>query len=513
MKYLQHLFKVILALFLIFTCYLNTFQIDGTCGYQDRFTQFDELIAIGNVNAMLTPESAKHFVFYTISGNTVMYGRAIFYIDAITSFIPYKIWGLSGQIVATRITHTLSLLVAFYIFIILFIDKKNALLRSVIALLLCLMPYTLYFCIVPKPEPFLLLFIALFCYFSIKFNFQKLWPFLFLGLAFATKISVLSIVPIFTTFIWLKSDLPWLKKIFLTGFYFIFGLIIGVPTLLLGVVKPIYWQYYFSHTFGTIKQDYDDASITFFTWLKYIGFEYFSLYWIVIIPLLLLPIGLLIYKIVKNKKITFQQLLFVSGLFVIILVSISTKRMWPQYLYFGWVLFFFGLCSIELKKLQYTITITFLLLGVGELKTVLNHTKYLIDRENDIAFQSTKQNSTKILKHLVNGINSSPIFIDVSAYLPNSLFIKHCRYQPFESDKKPTDICIEQINNFGDQLYKNANSIVFFNSNPKTRVLAKNTIIMEDEKNALLTFNTNVPKVFYMDTAFGEIEVYKRVIK
>ncbi|NQW41881.1 MAG: hypothetical protein HQ463_00415 [Bacteroidetes bacterium] len=237
------------------------------------------------------------------------------------------------------------------------------------------------------------------------------------------------------------------------------------------------------------------------------------MYWIVIIPLLLLPIGLLIYKIVKNKKITFQQLLFVSGLFVIILVSISTKRMWPQYLYFGWVLFFFGLCSIELKKLQYTITITFLLLGVGELKTVLNHTKYLIDRENDIAFQSTKQNSTKILKHLVNGINSSPIFIDVSAYLPNSLFIKHCRYQPFESDKKPTDICIEQINNFGDQLYKNANSIVFFNSNPKTRVLAKNTIIMEDEKNALLTFNTNVPKVFYMDTAFGEIEVYKRVIK
>ncbi len=510
-KLKQQLFKTLLLFFFLITCYLNTFQTQGTLGFQDKFSQFDELIAIGNVNTMLTPESAKHFIFYSISGNTVMYGRALFYVDALVSYIPYKIWGLTGQIIVTRITHSAVLMFAFYLLIVVFIDKKYWQLRAAIALLLCIMPYTLYFCIVPKPEPFLILFLALFFYYIQKYNFQKFGPFIFLGLAFGTKISVLALLPVFGIYFWLKNEQNWIKKILLTGVYFFIGLIVCVPTLLLGVVKRIYWQSYISHTFGTIKQDYDDIKITVFTWLKYIGTEYFGLYWFLLIPLLLSVITFVIYKSIKSKSITFQQLVFFSGVFVILLVSITTKRIWPHYLYFGWVFFIIGCCiSLEKKWWVDTLIIACLLLAFFEVKPIAGHIEYFLKREKTETYIAAKSNAEKAYNYLLTKPNVSPIFTDISAYLPNHLFVKHFRYQPFESDKKPTDIRIDQINNYSEQLYENANAIIFYKNNPLTKVLDTNYIIMKDEAEAKATFNQFVPSVFVKDTAFEQVEIYSR---
>lgn len=505
----NQLFKVLLVLFFFITIYLNLFQTQGTFGFRDRFTQFDELIAIGNINTMLTPESAKHFVFYTISGNTVMYGRALFYVDALVSYIPYKIWGLTGQIIATRITHSAVLLFAFYLFIILFIDKKYWQLRASIALLLCLMPYTLYFSIVPKPEPFLILFLAFFLYFIQKYNFQKSWPFIFLGLAFGTKISVLALLPIFGIYFLIKNNQSWIKKILLTGVYFLIGLIICVPTLLLGIVKRIYWQSYINHTFGTIQQDYDDSKITIFTWLKTIGFEYFGLYWFLTIPLLIIAIVFMSYKCYKTKTLSLQQLVFFSGVFILLLVSISTKRVWPHYLYFGWLFLFIGICvNLEKNWFVDTLIIACLLIALFEVKPVALNMQYIVNREKTENYISAKLNAEKAYSYLLSKPNVSPIYIDISTYLPNQLFIKHFRYQPFESDKKTTDIRIEHINNYSEQLYQNAKSIIFYKNNPLTKIIDTKNVVMQDEANANKTFNQFIPSVFLKDTAFGEVELF-----
>jgi hypothetical protein len=507
---MNHAFKLVLLFYFLFASNLNTFQTDGTCGQNDRFSQFDELVAIGEVNAIVNPGDAKHFVFFSLIGTTAMYGRAMFYVDGIVSYFPYKIWGLKGQIIATRIVHTFVLLLSFYLLIIVFVS--NSLMRLIASLFLCLMPYTLYFSIVPKPEPYLLLFVSLFLYFSNLYHHKKSWVFVFLGLALASKISVLAILPFFAFYFIYINKGEWLKKTFWAGFYFVIGLFVGVPALMIGIVKRIYLTSYIEQTFGTVNQAYDDANMNAFVWIKYFFAEYFAISIWVLIPL----ISIMVYFLFKNHKIKFKlninNFVLISGLFMMVLVFVTTKRLWPHYLYVSLVLLIIGVIS-QIKESKYSIYIglSLVFLILPEFMTLYNQSNYLLNREENELYKETKLNSELALDYIQNEKTNTPVAIDLTAYLPNELFVKACRSQPFSSDIKESEFRLSHINNMGESLYSSNKCIVFNEANPPTKKVKDNQIETPDQKESLKVFNQFVPSVFSKDSSFGKIHVYIKI--
>lgn len=507
---MKHAFKLVLFVYFLFASYLNTFQTEGTCGMNDRFSQFDELVAIGDVNAIVNPGSVKHFAFYTLIGTTAMYGRAMFYVDGFFSYIPYKIWGLKGQIITTRIVHTLVLLISFYFLIMIFIS--NPFIRLISALFLCLMPYTLYFSIVPKPEPYLLLFVSLFIYFSKKYNNSKSWVFVFLGLALASKISVLAILPFFIFYFIYLNKGEWLKKTLWAGFYFVIGLFVGVPALMIGLVKRIYLTYYIEQTFGTVKQAYDDTSMNALVWIKYFFIEYFTINVWLLLPLIIM----IFYCFFKNGKLKIKfnlnTIVLISGLFMLTLVFITTKRLWPHYLYVSIVLLLIGALSyVSNNKYSLYLGLSFALIIIPEVSTIFNQFDYLVNRENNDSYKATKLNSELALKYVQERKENTPVAIDLTAYLPNALFVKACRSLPFSSDIVEGEFRLTHINNMGESLYSSNKCIIFNEAHPPTKKLKPNQIETPDQKESLTIFNQFVPKVFNKDSAFGEIQVYTKI--
>ncbi len=139
--------------------------------------------------------------------------------------------------------------------------------------------------------------------------------------------------------------------------------------------------------------------------------------------------------------------------------------------------------------------------------------KYLVSREKDADYLKAKDAGAKALAYLSAKDGVTPISGDLSMYVPNSFFVKACRYQPFSSDKKEGDLRFDYINNYGQGLYDNSKTIIFYKNNPRTRVIednraGKGQIIPEDQINGLKTFNANVPLLYSRDTTFGELEIY-----
>ena len=142
-KLFKILYAMVLAISIACAFYYTTSCADGTSYVGDKYSQFDNRIALVDVNGILHPGDVKHFDFYTISGSTLFYGRVMMWTDALVSFIPDKIWGIQGQVVATRLTHFFILLLSLHLLIIFFI--KDNLLRVMVLLFCVVSPYFIYF--------------------------------------------------------------------------------------------------------------------------------------------------------------------------------------------------------------------------------------------------------------------------------------------------------------------------------------------------------------------------------
>ncbi|MDI9313228.1 MAG: hypothetical protein QM529_00915 [Hydrotalea sp.] len=116
--------------------------------------------------------------------------------DFIASILPEKLWGEPGQIMAMRFFQALSYLAAVLSLSFCFFQTKAA--RAWLLLLLLPLPMFNYVVALPKPEPYQLLFLSLFLYHFKKYNFTlKKFYWVFLGLSFGVKISILPLLPIF----------------------------------------------------------------------------------------------------------------------------------------------------------------------------------------------------------------------------------------------------------------------------------------------------------------------------
>ncbi|MCC6818430.1 MAG: hypothetical protein IT245_06040, partial [Bacteroidia bacterium] len=166
--------------FIILACVLNIQFLDGS-NINDSIGGHDEYIAVKEVYSILHPASFKHFFMAIISGNALYYGRVMFYLDAVVAWIPDMIWGVKGMVLAIRMFHSVLIISSLLILAFTFLEKP--VLRWLFLVGSCCLYYSLYFVMMPKPEPLQLLFIAWFLFEFKKSNWNFGKHFILIGLA------------------------------------------------------------------------------------------------------------------------------------------------------------------------------------------------------------------------------------------------------------------------------------------------------------------------------------------
>ena len=219
---------------------------------QGRFVLFmDEQITFDGVREILHPESLFIFFYSIFDGGDQRYGRLLWNFSAIISFLPEKIFGESGQIVATRMLSTALLLIAAYLLANAF--GNSLVTHFLIFTTIVSLPFTAYYVTMPKPEPLQLVVIGLIANLMIKksdFVSRKL--FLLLGLLLGIKISSLVIlIPIVLWLAWKMPDDVRKKEYQISWRIgtFNLGLCLAVPTLLPTVVVITAFSFIFEYRF------------------------------------------------------------------------------------------------------------------------------------------------------------------------------------------------------------------------------------------------------------------------
>ena len=373
----------------------NTDLIDG------RFALFmDERITFDGVQRIITPGGFTEFLLAVFDGGDHRYGRSLWNSLAIVSIIPNNLLGEGGQIVASRMLQIILILASYSI--ISFGLLQSWILRFTLLVVVLLIPFSTYFMTIPKPEPLQLLFISIFFYFYIKSSTGFSWYWVFLGLAFGTKISLLPILPLFVILSLIVSSkwstsLVSIKSVSTAVFAFSLGLSIAVPILLPFVllcstgcygIHRFYMQNilkksiitiftfgYFCLVFyicmGPIKtwlsstilsttHGSDRASINILSW-----FEFFVDHWMVspyyinIIFLSLIVLYLILQSIdLMSKKSFFvsdkttAMVILIAGIFLNLTIMLFTNRLWGLYLFTGSIIAIFGMLILIDKDIS-----------------------------------------------------------------------------------------------------------------------------------------------------------------
>lgn len=355
-----------------------------------RFQLFmDEQITFDGVRKILHPESIFMFCYSVLDGGDQRYGRLLWNISAVTSFIPEKLFGETGQIVATRTISVVLLLVAAALLAKTFGHRPyvNVLIYATVLSL----PFVSYYITMPKPEPLQLLLLAILAYRIVNqsdFGSRRLY--LLLGMLLGVKISSLALIlPIV---FWLLTKTP-RDQIEQPNWFswklgaFNLGMSIAVPTLFpfLGVITlfVFLWERklkrmkspavtfivtlifsasttvllgrffeillgrdflmnYINYTILGTSSGSDSWDVTPVSWIKYFLSDWNSL---PLLPsiLFLLSLTLIVFSFIKNRKSYNQRVevyvFAAAGTLSILLTFVNVQRIWGFYLFIGTSIF------------------------------------------------------------------------------------------------------------------------------------------------------------------------------
>lgn len=431
-------FLGVIGILFIYHLFLIPANVDLSEG---AFSQFmDEQIFYDAIQSILNSNN-----FIDVCANYAFgdqrYGRVIYLIGAIFAYFPEKFWGESGQIIATRFLFSSVLFLSYLLLIRVFI--KDNLFRIILFLMLIAIPTTAYYSTMPKPEPFLLLFFSIFCYFYFKKKSGN-WHFILLGLAFGCKVSLLLVVGLIFLFesellhVWpIRFNLINLwNKVKLKFLFFFIGLGIAVPILPLSIIQPSGIRSYLGATLFNTSHGADSPSVSIFSWVHGIIFD-----WIQAPPILTIALGVIILSSIIYKLVLGPKILVNSPdkfMFALIVAAVSifsilflVKRVWYMYLTFGLVFALIALMmSIEFMISQskrhyyfgWAIILFCVLFSIG----------YLLPQEKkELLFLSnrTKTNEYKIEKAkynlyvgVINNANTPKKVRKISAFVDPYLF-------------------------------------------------------------------------------------------
>ena len=278
------------------------------------------------------------------------YGRVFWNTLALFSWPSYYFFKDKGLIISNRIILAIIQLMAYLILLYFFVT--NEWLKCIGLSFLILLPTTTYYAHMPKPEPIQLFFLSLFLINRFTFKRNSL-SFLFLGVAFGAKISLLPGVIFIFIFDLIKYGYNKINHFFKNLVIFLIGLIIGEPILSYFTIGR--FLIYYNATFSNIGgHESDRPSIDSISWLDFFHRKYFSnqalsFYPIGTIALILISITLIIF-ISKSKQYFSSYKNFIDHTqkryIYLLIISLSfllpvfffINRLWAHYLHIGLVL-------------------------------------------------------------------------------------------------------------------------------------------------------------------------------
>jgi hypothetical protein len=387
----QNLSILLLAILSIYVFASILANVDLVSGRYELF--MDERITFDGVRKIIHPESVKKFLWEVTNGGDQRYGRVLWNSMALFSYLPEKIFGESGQIIASRMLQTLLILFTYLILAFGLLNSWSS--RIILALVLFTMPYVAYYSTMPKPEPMQLLFLALFFLYYFKNDGKFGWFYIFIGIAFGAKISTLFILSpllILSLYKSIRAVNNRDESILIGIFSFLIGLGISVPILFIPIAYFIlscslyrYISYcikinnkiniviillllllviffnnevikiWLNATFLNTTHGADRSSINAWSWAKYfinvwmIAPNSIAIAFIIsiIIFLIFYVYRILFYnnREINNKKIT-AFFILISGVTLNFGIFITAHRLWGFYLYPGMLVIFFGLILI-----------------------------------------------------------------------------------------------------------------------------------------------------------------------
>lgn len=377
-------------------------NIDLSAG---RFALFmDERITFDGVKKIIHPDGFLNFFESVLDGGDQRYGRILWNVMAFFSFIPERVFGDSGQIIASRILQPL-LILASYI-LISYGVLRNWVFRFLLLLIMLGMPFSDYYMTMPKPEPLQLFFLSIFIYFYITKEGSLAWYWVFLGAAFGTKISIAPVIvclgmisllflgkckklelnvrsfqiAVIAFMSGLAVSVPILTPsvIIIFGTYIIGLLFLGKKniesgtsrlicllaglciTLLLTFKNLKNWA---TWTFLNSAHGADQESINVTSWIAYISSIWFNanaalglVFYIAIIIFIFYCVDhvrRLATNGVGDRRLVLPIGIAVAGLCMNIILIFSVKRLWGFYLYTGTMLLLIGVVILLEKSLSY----------------------------------------------------------------------------------------------------------------------------------------------------------------
>jgi hypothetical protein len=355
----------------------------------------DEKIIFDGVARILHPNSLTGFFQNVIDGGDQRYGRILWNLAALVSFVPERIFGESGQIVATRMLMSFMVGVGMIILISALIQNKS--LRIIALASGLIAPFTLYYSSMPKPEPILILSLALFVRFHKQYNFERNFYWIFLGIFLGAKISSLPyFISILAFIVFDRNKHKIIKRIKIILPWILIGFAISVPSLgilclitilvvssfekkpnnkrakislvLALIISAIFFRtniyHYLNWTIFGSAHGSDNSQINFTSWLKFIVDTWFAHVTLFVVTFIAPFLVWMSYSTSQIRESILRDRLinglFWGSLFSVLLIIIDVKRLWGMYL---WISYYI-LLVIILVILEKIIN-TRRILGVG----------------------------------------------------------------------------------------------------------------------------------------------------
>lgn len=499
---------------MVYAGILNTQFLDGS-NINYTFSGHDEYLTVREVYSILEPASFKHFAMSIAAGDVMFYGRMMFYTDAIVAYLPYKIGGISGLVYSIRMFHVLCLFFGLTLLGSTFL--KNMLSRLIFYMSVLSLYYTSYFVMVPKPEPFQLLLIAVFIYYAYKRNWSFGRHFIWLGMAYGVKFNVLMILPLFFLLPIFVGQFNF-KKCISSGILFCTGIIIAIPGLLLSPFKPQFLKTYIDSTFKNADH-YDDTTVTIMDWLKDGLFKWYTggtIIGVIVFAAFLFFITQGVIRYFKNKSISSELILSLVGLCLLLPVMILTKRLWAHYLWTGFVFLALGLLASAESNFRNTIGKKAAYAGLSLLMTVsvmfsIIKIYPLVKLEEQA--KAIKSDSQKVYDYLNQKPGKISILQDITVRYPFTDFLAVSRYHPFAASYPyPIPDKSYMWNSFinpGNIQKQNANYLLTYKFNFESDFSENKSRKDEIIQHSYDKMKRELNKTIFPDTVFGEIHVYR----
>jgi hypothetical protein len=520
MRFLKtYIVEIIFSVIYLFLALLLNLQFLQGSNINDVITGHDEYIAVREVYSILHPISWKHFFLSVIAGDIIFYGRIMFYTDALFAFIPYKLFGITGMVYTIRMLHAVCLIMGLNILANTFL--KDNMQKALFLIGSGAMFYSLYFVMMPKPEPMQLLVLSLFLFYFKKTNWSFGPHFILLGTAFGLKFNALLILPFAFLIPLIKNKQNQVSKIITSGLkafvFFLAGLFIAIPCLLLSPLKPIYLTTYIHETFMGTGKTYDNLSLSIFDWLKQGFGSYYLGHFILgylFIALVIIAVFYQWRKIRYNHDIS-ALLLLLMGLLMNTMVMITTKRLWPHYLWTGFIFMLLGLIvfaaqqtSLKNRRIYFSSISFFMIISLFSFLT--RDLPIFLNLESRHTIQEDIKSDQLAINYIRQTFPGSQVATDASLLFPFEDFVIANPYHPFSSALPET----------------NETRFMWYGDHPENIWEEKNDFVMFHKRHPLhpsngtpQNFRTNefislykekTQSEFYKDTSFGEVIIYRR---